>query len=137
MLGHRDDIHEILGAMDLMLVTSDREGIPMVILEAMALGVPIVARDVGGIREVLDHGVTGILVPSADIEKLTEPCLMLLHDRPLRTRIAQNARTAVVQKYSADANAAQILRLYHSLVLSKQGKKSVPGEHEVECQSQR
>jgi len=106
-------------------------------LEAMALGVPIVARDVGGIREVLDHGVTGILVPSADIEKLTEPCLMLLHDRPLRTRIAQNARTAVVQKYSADANAAQILRLYHSLVLSKQGKKSVPGEHEVECQSQR
>jgi glycosyltransferase involved in cell wall biosynthesis len=98
LLGHRDDIHEILGAMDLMLITSDREGIPMVVLEAMALGVPIVARDVGGIREVLDHGATGILVPSADIEKLTEPCLMLLRDRPMRHRIAQNARTAVVEK---------------------------------------
>ena len=136
LLGHRDDIHEILGAMDLMLITSDREGIPMVVLEAMALGVPIVARDVGGIREVLDHGATGILVPSADIEKLTEPCLMLLRDRPMRHRIAQNARTAVVEKYSAEANAAQILRLYRSLVLSKQGKKSVRGGHEVECQSQ-
>ena len=50
MLGHRDDIHETLSAMDLLLITSDREGIPMVLLEAMALGVPVVARDVGGIR---------------------------------------------------------------------------------------
>jgi L-malate glycosyltransferase len=137
MLGHRDDIHEILAAMDLMLMTSDREGIPMVVLEAMALGVPIVARDAGGIKEVLDQGNTGILVRSADVEKLAEPCLTLLRNPAMRSRIAKNAQAAVVEKYSADANAVQILRLYRSLVLSKQGKKSVRGEHEVECQSQR
>ena len=137
MLGHRDDIHEVLGAMDLLLMTSDREGIPMVVLEAMALGVPIVSRDAGGIKEVLDHGTTGILVNSADIEKLAESCLMLLRDPAMRSRMAQNAQAAVLEKYSADANAAQILRLYRSLVLSKQRKKSVRGGHEVECQSQR
>lgn len=136
MLGHRDDIHETLSAMDLLLITSDREGIPMVLLEAMALGVPVVARDVGGIREVLDHGTTGVLVPSVDVEKLAEPCLMLLRDLAMRTRIAQNAQAAVVEKYSAEANAAQILSIYRSLLLSKQRERSVRGGHGVECQSQ-
>ena len=137
MLGHRDDIHEILRAMDLLLITSDREGIPMVVLEAMALGVPVVARDAGGIKEVIDQGNTGILVNSADVQKLAEPCLMLLRNPALRARIAQNAQVTVAEKYSADANAVQILRLYRSLVLAKQGTKSVCGEPEVECQSQR
>jgi len=137
MLGHRDDIPEILRAMDLMLMTSDREGIPMVVLESMALGVPIVARDAGGIKEVLDHGTTGILVKSADVEELAKSCLMLLSDRTMRSRIAQNAQAAVVEKYSANANAVQILRLYQSLVLAKQEEKNVCGGQEVECQSPR
>ena len=136
MLGHRDDIHQVLRAMDLLLISSDREGIPMVVLVAMALGLPVVARDVGGVSEVLEHGITGILVPSGDVRELTESCLKLLHDRAMRTRVAQNAQAAGAKNYSAQANAAQTLRLYRSLVLSRQRKRAIRGGREVECQSQ-
>jgi glycosyltransferase involved in cell wall biosynthesis len=136
MLGHRDDVHQVLRAMDVLLITSDREGIPMVVLEAMVLGLPVVARDVGGISEILEHGTTGMLVPSGDVQALTESCLMLLNDRGMRTRVAQNAQAAVAKNYSAEANAAQTLRLYRSLVLSRQHRRAIGSGRDVECQSQ-
>jgi glycosyltransferase involved in cell wall biosynthesis len=114
-LGERDDIYDVLRAMDLLMITSDHEGIPTVLLEALALEVPVVARDVGGIGEVISDNVSGRLVKSADAETMASVSLPLLGAGALRSRlIANGVRT--VQRFSAEANAASYMHLYQSLV---------------------
>lgn len=66
LLGRRDDAQAILAASDVLLLSSHHEGLPVVVMEALAAGVPVVATDVGGIREVVEPGRTGFLVPSSD-----------------------------------------------------------------------
>jgi glycosyltransferase involved in cell wall biosynthesis len=63
VLGNRSDIVDVVSAADVSCLTSETEALPMVLLEAMALGKPLVAIDVGGVRHALEHGETGLLVP--------------------------------------------------------------------------
>jgi glycosyltransferase involved in cell wall biosynthesis len=119
LLGHRVDIHDVVRAMDILLITSDHEGLPMVLLEAMALGVPVVSRHVGGIPEVIEDGVTGCLVRSDSPVELARVCASLLRDLEQRKRIADAARYEVQQNYSAEKNAADITQIYGSLAPSK------------------
>lgn len=114
-LGHRDDIHDVLRALDVLVMCSDHEGLPMVLLEAMWLGVPVVARAVGGITEVLDDGCNGMAVASADPRDLADSCLRLLADRALAKRICASAAKVVRDEFSVERNADDVLRLYHSL----------------------
>jgi L-malate glycosyltransferase len=114
-LGHRTDTNDLLRAMDLLLITSDHEGMPMVLLEAMALGTPVVARAVGGIPEVLTDNQTGWLVSSEKPEVLAEVCLRVLEDDFETQRISHAAREVVERQYSAARNADQVLKLYRSL----------------------
>jgi len=114
-LGHREDIHDVLRALDVLVMCSDHEGLPMVLLEAMWLGVPVVGRAVGGIREVLEDGRNGLSVPSANPEDLAQACLRLLGDRLLADRLCRSAAQAVQQEFSVERNAGAILRLYNSL----------------------
>src|SRR6478736_3117230 len=65
-LGHRDDVDDLYGAMDLFVLASYREGFPRAAMEAAATGLPIVATDIRGCRQVVDHGVNGLLVPVRD-----------------------------------------------------------------------
>ncbi len=115
LLGHREDIHDVMRALDILLLTSDHEGLPMVLLEAMALGIPIVSRQVGGIPEVIEHDVTGALVDSDSPVELARVCVCLLRDPERRKRMTENARCKVEQDYSAERNAAEIVRIYKSL----------------------
>jgi glycosyltransferase involved in cell wall biosynthesis len=119
LLGHRADIHDVMRAMDILLVTSDHEGLPMALLEAMALGIPVVSRHVGGIPEVIEDGVTGCLVGSDSSVDLARVCASLLRDPERRKRIADSARHEVEQNYSAEKNAADIAQIYKSLAPSK------------------
>jgi glycosyltransferase involved in cell wall biosynthesis len=115
LLGERKDVYDVLRAMDVLLICSDHEGIPMVMLEAMALGVAVVSRKVGGIPEVIRDHVTGILVPSDSPEELGRAC-MLLFERPRwRADLAQVARDEIHQRYSADENAEIMVELYRSI----------------------
>jgi L-malate glycosyltransferase len=115
LLGERKDVYDVLRAMDVLLICSDHEGIPMVMLEAMALGVAVVSRKVGGIPEVIRDRVTGILVPSDSPEELGRAC-MLLFERPRwRADLAQVARDEIHQRYSADKNAEIMVELYRSI----------------------
>src|SRR5690606_288992 len=75
MLGFRPDATAVLAAMDLLLITSDHEGLPMVLLEAMSVGVPVVASAVGGIPAVLDHGRYGRLVNDQQPQRYAESVL--------------------------------------------------------------
>jgi glycosyltransferase involved in cell wall biosynthesis len=114
-LGHREDIHNVLRALDVLVMCSDHEGLPMVLLEAMWLGIPVLGRAVDGIEEVLDNGRNGLSVPSADPKALAAACLHLLADRSLADRLGRNAVQAVQQEFSVERNAGAILRLYRSL----------------------
>jgi glycosyltransferase involved in cell wall biosynthesis len=101
--------------MDVLLLCSDHEGVPMVMLEAMALGVAVVSRKVGGIPEVIDHENTGILVPSGSPEDLGRACLDLFQEPELRDRLVQAARQEIRQKHSAAKNAESVFEVYRSI----------------------
>jgi len=92
-VGVVDEVAPLLKAADVLLLPSETESFGLVALEAMASGVPVVASDVGGLPEVVEHGVTGFLAPVGDVDAMAGYCLQLLAD-------CQSAR-----KYSAAARA--------------------------------
>ena len=116
-LGHRDDTYDLIGAMDVFVLPSLHEGIPMVILEAMALARPIVASRVGGIPEVITDFVHGLLIPAADPRDLAAGCGKFLDDRNLAERCGLAGRRRVEQNFSAEAMGAKVAALYRELVL--------------------
>ncbi len=115
LLGERNDMYDVLRAMDVLLICSDHEGVPMVMLEAMTLGTAVVSRNVGGISEVIDHGSTGVLVPSGNPEALGGACMELFERPDLRASLAQSARGVICRKYSAEKNAQSVLRMYRAI----------------------
>jgi len=91
-LGKQDNVEELIGISDLLLLPSDNESFGLVALEAMACKVPVVASRVGGLPEVLDEGVEGFLVEPRNVEKMAEYSLAILSDRSLREKMGEQAR---------------------------------------------
>lgn len=114
-LGHRNDIYDVMRAMDMLVMPSEHEGLPMVLLEALSLGVAVVARDVGGIPEVIRDGETGVLVRSGDAGSLAAACLRVLKDEALRRKLAEAGARHVRENFSAERNADQVAQLYRNL----------------------
>jgi len=112
--GERSDVYDILRAMDILLICSDHEGIPMVMLEAMALGVAVVARKVGGIPEVIENGVNGMLVPADSPEELARACIAVYKSPNVRADLTEAAYNEIHRQYSAESNARTIVELYQS-----------------------
>jgi glycosyltransferase involved in cell wall biosynthesis len=112
-LGEREDIYDVMRAIDLLLVTSDHEGMPTVLLEALALGVPVVARNVGGIGEVISDNFSGRLVNSADAATIARASLPLISAGVMRSRLIDNG-IKTVNKFSAAKNAANYMHIYQS-----------------------
>jgi glycosyltransferase involved in cell wall biosynthesis len=92
--GHRSDVRELLGAIDVFAISSLYEGTPLALFEAMAAGKAIVSTAVDGCREVLEDGVTGLLVPAGDPEPLAGAIERVLEDAGLRRALAERAREA-------------------------------------------
>src|SRR5262249_10197977 len=92
----------------------DRDGLPNVLLEAMALGTPCVSTDVTGIPEVVRNGETGLMVPQHDPVALAEAVERLLVDSELRLRLAARARQLIEQEFDIRRNAAQRRALFRA-----------------------
>jgi glycosyltransferase involved in cell wall biosynthesis len=90
--GHRDDVDRLYGAMDVFVLASHREGFPRAAMEAAASGLPLIATDVRGCRQVVDDGVTGLLVPVRDADELAAAMRRLADDPSLRTTMGVAAR---------------------------------------------
>ncbi len=90
-LGMRPDAVSLVAAADLFVLSSFSEGLPISIVEAIALGLPVVATDVGGVREAIADGVEGLLVPMSSPDRLAQAMITLLNDASLRTRLAAAA----------------------------------------------
>lgn len=119
--GFRTDIPELTAIFDIAVLASFFEGLGRVLLEAMALGKPVVASRVGGIVDVVDDGKTGILVPAQDAPALANALITLLLDAGLRMRMGKAARAKIDAKFSAQAMVSQIKDVYEQL-LRKEGK---------------
>lgn len=114
-LGHREDIYDLIHSMDAFVLPSLHEGIPMVLLEALALSRPVVASRVGGIPEVIEHGVSGLLVEPGDPTALHGALNKLMQDQSYADRLGQCGRKMVEQEYSATLMVRRTAELYSSL----------------------
>lgn len=128
LLGWRRDIPRVMSALDVLLHTSLWEGLPRVLPEAIACGVPIVASGVDGTADILQDGVTGILCSPGDADALAAGVRRLLADRDLGHRMARRARE-VLGEFDIDAMVRQQERLY--LTLMEKGSRTAPrnGRH--------
>jgi glycosyltransferase involved in cell wall biosynthesis len=105
-----------MSAFDVFALPSLHEGIPMVILEAMAVGVPIVASRVGGIPEILEDGRDALLVPAGDAGALAKGIETLASSPTLRAATVRAAREQVEAQFSIRVSAASTRDLYRSLI---------------------
>jgi glycosyltransferase involved in cell wall biosynthesis/protein-tyrosine-phosphatase len=111
-LGPRADVYDLMSAMDIFVLPSRNEGMPMAILEAMALGTPVVASAVGGLPEVVRDRVTGVLVPPGDERALADACLELARDREWARRLGAQGRRVVEEQFSHDHNGRALIDVY-------------------------
>ncbi len=98
-LGYREDIPALLAAADIFALPSHFEGLPMSVIEAMLVGLPVVASNIRGPREQVVHGETGLLVPPATVAPLAEALCRLAADPALRARMGQAGRRRAVELY--------------------------------------
>jgi glycosyltransferase involved in cell wall biosynthesis len=113
------EVKNKLGFFDVILFTSEKEGLPLVIWEAMYNSVPIVSSDVGGIREILEGEKCGIVYPFGDIEKCADILAELYHDRQKLIELGVNGRKAVQEKYNQKQFIDFFENLYSELVDEK------------------
>ena len=121
--GARSDVYDLVGALDIFVLPSLDEGIPMALLEAMALGRPIVAARVGGVPEVILHGETGLLVPPRDVHALAGACLELAADREWRNMLGAHARRLVEREFSQTSNGRNLVNTYHDVACGRDGHR--------------
>jgi glycosyltransferase involved in cell wall biosynthesis len=117
-LGWRDDAVELLGAMDVFCMSSRWEGCPMVLLEAMAMRCPVVATDIGGVREIVVANDTGWLVPPDDPAALAEALLRLIASPAERQRMGAAGRRRVERHFAAAGMLDAYSNLYRKLAQS-------------------
>jgi glycosyltransferase involved in cell wall biosynthesis len=111
-LGTRHDIPECLAVLDLFVLPSLNEGMGRALLEAMAVGCPVVATRVGGIPDIVADGTTGLLVPPRDDRALAEAILTLLWDPSRRAAYGEAARRHVDGRFDVETMVRNIERLY-------------------------
>jgi glycosyltransferase involved in cell wall biosynthesis len=114
-LGWRRDLAAIYGATDVFLLTSRNEGTPVALIESLAAGVPGVATDVGGIRDVMASDEVGLVAPFGDARALAAHVLALLRDPDRRRRMGEAGRRSVAARYSIDRLVGDIEALYREL----------------------
>jgi glycosyltransferase involved in cell wall biosynthesis len=127
LLGYRADTIDLYQAMDAFVLSSLREGLPNVLLEAMATEVPVVATRIAGVPKLVEHEVNGLLVEPGDIGGLAEGLRRLLIDADLRRSLATAGRRTVEESYSFEARMAKVRAIYEELL----GGPPVQGKCEI------
>ena len=108
LVGWTDDVAGFLASGDVFAFPSHQEGFPLTLLEAMAVGLPVVATEIDGPNEILKDGVTGRLVPDDDVDRLAEALGEVVADPEVAVRLGQAARALVLREYSPDQLARRL-----------------------------
>ena len=135
-LGFRSDASALMGSLDVLVVPSLTEGSPLVTLEAMAAGVPVVASAVGGIPDQVRHGKEGLLVPPGDTGAMGDAIVALLRD-PARARsLGEAGRRRATSEFSHAAMVRRIEDVYRD-ILGRPAPQSITPEEEPELRATR
>ena len=116
LLGPRRDVPDVLNALDAFVLSSNTEGLPLVIPEAMATGLPVVSTSVGGIPTVIDEGQTGFLIAVGDEQALRDRVARLHADPETGRACGSRARSAAVARFSAERMQRDYLELYERVL---------------------
>ena len=118
-VGHRRDVENLYAAFDIYVLASHREGFPRSAMEAAAMGLPIVATDIRGCRQVVEHGATGLLVPPRDAAALTDAVARLAGDPGLRSTMGHRAGAKAKREFDQRRVIAVTLAVYEGLLERK------------------
>ncbi|MCX5705892.1 MAG: glycosyltransferase family 4 protein [Candidatus Omnitrophica bacterium] len=119
LAGWRRDIPRVISAMDIFVLTSLWEGLPISVLEAMAAAKPVVATDTGGIREVISNGVNGFLVSRRNISQMSDVVITLLKDNGLKEALGQKAAKSITDDLSVETMSRSTENIYAELLVDK------------------
>ncbi|CAA9291579.1 MAG: hypothetical protein AVDCRST_MAG77-5190 [uncultured Chloroflexi bacterium] len=111
----------VFADLDVVVNTSDNEGMPSALIEALAAGRPVVATSVGGVPDVVSEGVTGLLAPAGDAGAVAAACVRLLRDPALRQALGTNGRIAVYPRFDVSTLLSTMNGFYTSLVAAWRG----------------
>jgi len=115
----KDQMIKLYQNATLFILPSYREGLPTVLLEAMSCGLPVIATDVRGNRDLISNGENGLLVPPKDPKKMAETIITLLEDEKLMERLGKNARKTIIEKYTWNDIFDKFLKYYKSIAGGK------------------
>jgi glycosyltransferase involved in cell wall biosynthesis len=115
LLGLRSDVPDILAALDVAVIPSDSEGSPLSVMEYMDAGLPVVGTRVGGIPDLIDDGVHGLLVPRRDPEALASAMATLLNDRSRAAEMGERGRERRAREFDLDVMVKHLEHLYLDL----------------------
>ncbi len=115
-IGKQDQVHKLLPLADLMLMPSEQESFGLAALEAMACSVPAVATNVGGVPELIDHGVTGLLYEVGEVDEMAAGALELLRDRARFEEMRLAARRIAKKKFCANDIVKKYVEFYESIL---------------------
>jgi glycosyltransferase involved in cell wall biosynthesis len=121
--GEQQDVGTYLSAFDIATLTSNTEGCSNSLLEAMALGRPVVTTDVGGNREVVLHGETGFLLPPGNVEELVKAITTLLENQETADSMGQKAQEFLFHRFSLENMVSQYEALYSQTLMQKARQK--------------
>jgi polysaccharide biosynthesis protein PelF len=120
-IGHSDNMLDLYRQADIFVLSSQSEGVPLALLEAMSCGLPSVCTSVGGVPEILADSVTGFLVQRGDVENMSAKILTLLNDEKLRKKMGSKARELVIENYTIGEMSQKILDIYNELNTKETG----------------
>ena len=122
--GYRRELLPVYASFDIFLLTSRREGLPNSLLEAMAMGVPVVTSDVAGAKELVVDGQAGFVLPQGDVEGIARALITLATDDRQRTRMGQAGRERVERDFSFAARLQRMEELYQRVTFTSESYRS-------------
>jgi ribosomal protein S18 acetylase RimI-like enzyme len=135
LLGMRDDVDELYAAMDLFILPSHREGFPRAAMEAAASGLPIIATDIRGCRQVVDPERNGLLIPVQDPDAIAAAISRLGDDSGLRSQMAEASRHKAEEEFDEDRIVATVMATYRDVARRKGIRLDLPVASEVTYRS--
>lgn len=119
VLGARNDVPKLLKQADIFMLISDWEGLPLSILEAMRAGLPVIASDVGGVKEAVEDDVNGFLIPKGDAGLLKDRLIALLSSEELRLRMGKASRKKFQRGFTISQMVEKTISVYNSAIARK------------------
>lgn len=122
-LGKQENLANIFNIMDIFILSSFIEGIPLAVIEAMYMNIPVIATDVGGVREIIEDGETGIIVPSNDPQSIAKAAIHLLSTPNKIANIVTNAKVSALNRFVPQRYVSELEKCYDSIMSNGRSSK--------------